>query len=402
MFTDNGDQTVEHNDFNEDTGNTDSAFVDIRDEHNNDDSEHSNNANVKSEKEDEEFDGLAITICNVCHPVPLHVLMPNEKDADYKGEFYKSPYEFKPIEPKIRVSASEKLVADTLFAMMYKPRSYKKLRCAKLEVVKLDFKKRNDHADCEIIVMTAMDCYTGKVKKLKDMILEGIPYTQLLNLRQMIATKIMLSKINIRNINKSSAEYIEDNSNNEDNEDSNSAEEEQNNEDSDSLKTPPVKKRGRPKKFVKDNENKTSSVKRRGRPRKNNDESKKQTIGSKRKGREYKVEDGGDNDGTKRMKKKMDHREAKKCLYEMGFGSLIGMVIYELPGMLGFYVIENLDTETNVLSLTDNSILVNSQSVHDILGIPMGGCSLESLESRSADDPFIKGWFSQIGDKNEV
>nr|GFA00044.1 ulp1 protease family, C-terminal catalytic domain-containing protein [Tanacetum cinerariifolium] len=151
---DNGDQTVEHNDSNEDTGNTDSAFVDIQDEHNNDDSEHSNNADAKSKKEDEESDALAITICNVCHPVPLRVLMPNEnlkdflkiiniedskskneefdfggdtdneekydpkKDADYKGEFYKSPYEFKPIELKIRVSASEKLVADTLFAMM--------------------------------------------------------------------------------------------------------------------------------------------------------------------------------------------------------------------------------------------------------------------------------------------
>nr|GEV66321.1 ulp1 protease family, C-terminal catalytic domain-containing protein [Tanacetum cinerariifolium] len=457
---DNGDQTVEHNDTNEDIGNTDSAFVDIRDKQNNDDSELSNNDDAKSEK----------------------------------GEFYKSPYELKPIEPKIRVSASEKLVADTLFAMMYKPRSYKKLRRAKLEVVKLDFKKSNDHADCGIIVMTAMDCYMGKVKKLKDMFLEGIPYTQLVNLRQMIATKIMMSEINIRNdyddsidevdpniivkevvkdINKSSVEYTEDNSNDEDNEDSHSVDEEQNTEDSDSVKTPIVKKCGRPKKIVRDNENKTSSVKRRGRPRKNNDESKKQTISSKRKGREYKVEDDDDSDGTKRMKKKMDHKEAKvkikrnqnnnkrkivdesstgfkvtttsskgkkhkknikifdenkkinkirtrttpttlfnamallnvdrkKCLYEMGFGSLIGMAIHELPGMLGFYVIDNLDTKTNVLSLTDNSILVNSQSVHDILEIPMGGCSLESLESRSPDDPFIKEWFSQFGDKNDV
>nr|GEY12840.1 hypothetical protein [Tanacetum cinerariifolium] len=32
----------------------------------------------------------------------------------------------------------------------------------------------------------------------------------------------------------------------------------------------------------------------------------------------------------------------------------------------------------------------------------MGGCSLESLESRIPDDPFIKKWFSQFGDKNEV
>nr|GFC94517.1 hypothetical protein [Tanacetum cinerariifolium] len=78
MFVDNGDQTVEHNDSNEDTGNTDSAFVDIGDELNNDDSEHSNNADAKFEKEDEKFDALAITICNVCYPVPLRVLMPNE------------------------------------------------------------------------------------------------------------------------------------------------------------------------------------------------------------------------------------------------------------------------------------------------------------------------------------
>nr|GFB32758.1 hypothetical protein [Tanacetum cinerariifolium] len=79
----NGDQTVEHNDSNEDTGNTDSDFVDIRDEHNNDDSEHSNNADAKSEKEDKEFDALATTICNVCHPVPLRVLMPNENLKDF-------------------------------------------------------------------------------------------------------------------------------------------------------------------------------------------------------------------------------------------------------------------------------------------------------------------------------
>nr|GEY95921.1 hypothetical protein [Tanacetum cinerariifolium] len=213
-------------------------------------------------------------------------------------------------------------------------------------------------------------------------------------------------------INKSSVEYTEDNSNDEDNEKSHSVEKEQNTKDSDLVKTPTVKKRGRPKKIVRDNENKTPSVKRRGRPRKNNNESKKQTIGSKRKGREYKVEDDDDNEAKVKRKRNQKNNkrkivdesssefevtttsskdvDRKKCLYEMGFGSLIGMAIHELLGMLGFYVIDNLDTETNVLSLTDNSILVNLQSVHDILGIPMGGCSLESLESRSPDDPFIK------------
>nr|GEW65775.1 hypothetical protein [Tanacetum cinerariifolium] len=145
-----------------------------------------------------------------------------------------------------------------------------------------------------------------------------------------------------------------DNSNDEDNEDSHSAEEEQNTEDSESVKTPPVKKCSRPKKIVRANENKSSSVKRRGRPRKRNDESKKQTICSKRKGREYKVNDDDDNDGTKKMKKKskiFDEKsknsnihirttptalfnamailngDRKKCLHEMGFGSMIGMGI---------------------------------------------------------------------------
>nr|GEV27128.1 hypothetical protein [Tanacetum cinerariifolium] len=490
-----------------------SYHLDVKDEQNNDDSELSNNADAKSEKEDEEFDALAITIGNVCHQVPLRVLMPNEdrKDDDktamkycFKTGFLQANFLDKNVDANMKVKNFEKKIKQAVnndttlmklqkiqfvffpicfsqhfyviyfylqsgsfvlienncvendsanrdlgipkalhsvfvdFLQSIEHTSYKKLQHAKLEVVKLDFKKRNDHADCGIIVMTAMDCYIGEVKKLKDVFLEGIPYTQLVNLRQMISTKIMMSKINIqkkvyqrriksnskkknidsfvcndyddsidevdsnlilkefvRDINKSSAECTEDNSNDKDNEDSHSAEEEQNTKDSNYVKTPPVKKRGCPKKIVRANENKSSSVKRRGRPRKSNDESKKQTIGSKRKGREYKVEDDDDNDGTKRMKKKMDHKEAKvkrkrnqkntkrkfvdesssefevtttsskgkkhkknikirtrttptalfnamailnvdrkKCLYEIGFGSMIGMKIHELPGML--------------------------------------------------------------------
>nr|GFA82128.1 ulp1 protease family, C-terminal catalytic domain-containing protein [Tanacetum cinerariifolium] len=94
--------------------------------------------------------------------------------------------------------------------------------------------------------------------------------------------------------------------------------------------------------------------------------------------------------------------DRKKCLHEMGFASMIGMGIYELPGKLGYYVIDNFDSETNVLSLNDSSILVTLESVNDILGIPMGGCSIESLEPRTANDHFIKEWLSQFGEKTEI
>ncbi|GJW32981.1 hypothetical protein Tco_0053013 [Tanacetum coccineum] len=71
--------------------------------------------------------------------------------------------------------------------------------------------------------------------------------------------------------------------------------------------------------------------------------------------------------------------DRKKCLQEMGFGSMIEMPLHEIPGML-----------------------VTPQSVHDLLGAPIGGTSIESLTPRKPDDPFIKEWKSQFGEKSEV
>nr|GEW22518.1 hypothetical protein [Tanacetum cinerariifolium] len=175
-------------------------------------------------------------------------------------------------------------------------------------------------------------------------------------------------------------------------------------------------------KSVRANENKSPSVKRRGRQRKSNDEEKNQTISSKgkkhkassksKKKKKSKISDDENNRNSKIRTRTTPttlfnamailNDDRKKCLHEMGFGSMIGLGIHELPGKLGFYVIDNLDTETNVLSLTDSSILVTSESVNDILGILMGGCSIESLEPRTPDDPFIKEWLSQFGEKTEM
>nr|GFA36527.1 hypothetical protein [Tanacetum cinerariifolium] len=186
-----------------------------------------------------------------------------------------------------------------------------------------------------------------------------------------------------------------------------------------SLETPPIKRTvGRPKKSVSANENKSSSVKRRGRPAKGNDEEKNQTVGSKgKKNKDSSKSKNKNKANENNMNCKIRTRttpkalfnamailsdDRKKCLHEMGFASMIGMGIYELLGKLGYYVIDNFDTESNVLSLNDSSILVTSESVNDILGIPMGGSSIESLEPRTADDPFIKEWLSQFGEKTKI
>ncbi|GJV23004.1 ulp1 protease family, C-terminal catalytic domain-containing protein [Tanacetum coccineum] len=194
----------------------------------------------------------------------------------------------------------------------------------------------------------------------------------------------------------------EDNANDEDNEDSHSAQEEQNTKDYESLETLLIKRCGCSKKSVRTNENKSSSVKKRGRPRKSNDEAKKKTISSKRKIKRSRKTRTRTTPTSLFNAMPILNVDRQKCLHEMGFGSMIGMAIHELSGKIGFYVIDNLDTETNVLSLNDSSILVTSQSVHDILRIPIGGCSIESLAPRSPDDPFIKEWFSQFGEKTEI
>ncbi|GJS56547.1 putative reverse transcriptase domain-containing protein, partial [Tanacetum coccineum] len=71
------------------------------------------------------------------------------------------------------------------------------------------------------------------------------------------------------------------------------------------------------------------------------------------------------------------------------FGSMIGMAIHEIPGMLGLYVMKNLDTEKNELLLSDSSILVNSQSVPDILEYLLSGRSIESLWNQEVHDELL-------------
>ncbi|PWA90329.1 hypothetical protein CTI12_AA102550 [Artemisia annua] len=81
--------------------------------------------------------------------------------------------------------------------------------------------------------------------------------------------------------------------------------------------------------------------------------------------------------------------ERKRCLKEMGFETMIDFPLNELPGSLGFYVLENFHPNSMELRLERGSIKVTRQKVHDMLGVPMGSRKLNEMEPREWDDEFI-------------
>ena len=88
--------------------------------------------------------------------------------------------------------------------------------------------------------------------------------------------------------------------------------------------------------------------------------------------------------------------EREKVLIDMGFGGLIGMKIHDLPGSLGYHVISMVDEKERKLGTTNGTIDITEFKVQEILGIPNGEVSIDCLEERNPDDPFIREWFQQF------
>ncbi|PWA37056.1 hypothetical protein CTI12_AA594850 [Artemisia annua] len=87
--------------------------------------------------------------------------------------------------------------------------------------------------------------------------------------------------------------------------------------------------------------------------------------------------------------------ERKRCLKEMRFETMINFPLNELPGSLGFYVLENFHPNSMELRLEKGSIKVTRQKVHDMLGVPMGSRKLDEMEPREWNDEFITRWEQQ-------
>ena len=85
---------------------------------------------------------------------------------------------------------------------------------------------------------------------------------------------------------------------------------------------------------------------------------------------------------------------------EIGFSSFCKFDISKIPSRLGRYVVENFDAQTCELRLGgEKRIQATVNKVHELLGIPIGGETLLSLETRPVGDDFERVWVGQFESK---
>ncbi|XP_076951250.1 uncharacterized protein LOC143624506 [Bidens hawaiensis] len=66
-------------------------------------------------------------------------------------------------------------------------------------------------------------------------------------------------------------------------------------------------------------------------------------------------------------------KEQKECVEAMGFGKFLTMTVDGIPGNLGYYVVDNLDTTTMTLKLTEGGIKITKSGIHALTGLPNVG-----------------------------
>nr|KAJ0196367.1 hypothetical protein LSAT_V11C700381280 [Lactuca sativa] len=89
-------------------------------------------------------------------------------------------------------------------------------------------------------------------------------------------------------------------------------------------------------------------------------------------------------------------KEQKESVGSMGFGALLKMKITDIPLKLGFYVLQKFDSERMVVDIEGKELRVTAESIHDMLGIPIGGTKLTQLDQWPKDDTSYDEWKQQF------
>ncbi|GKA78264.1 hypothetical protein Tco_0784801 [Tanacetum coccineum] len=98
-------------------------------------------------------------------------------------------------------------------------------------------------------------------------------------------------------------------------------------------------------------------------------------------------------------------REARVDMWSflqgIGFSSFYNVLIDNLPSRLGRYALSKFDSETyRVTFETGDYVEVTPSKINDMLGIPIGGISLFSLDVRPIEHEFVRMWVNQFYPKS--
>ncbi|KAI3676169.1 hypothetical protein L1987_85769 [Smallanthus sonchifolius] len=68
--------------------------------------------------------------------------------------------------------------------------------------------------------------------------------------------------------------------------------------------------------------------------------------------------------------------EQKDCVRAMGFEKMLSFNVDGIPGLLGHYVVDNLDTKSMTVKLERCSIKITKEVIHQLIGVPLGGTKI--------------------------
>ncbi|CAH1412652.1 unnamed protein product [Lactuca virosa] len=90
-------------------------------------------------------------------------------------------------------------------------------------------------------------------------------------------------------------------------------------------------------------------------------------------------------------------REQKDCVRAMGFGSLLGRKMIDVPLKIVQYVLDHFNFESLKVEFDNCEVSVDSKSVQEILGLPSGGSLLSNMEyiSENNEESCMFEWKKQ-------
>ncbi|KAI3692442.1 hypothetical protein L6452_32258 [Arctium lappa] len=93
---------------------------------------------------------------------------------------------------------------------------------------------------------------------------------------------------------------------------------------------------------------------------------------------------------------KMLDENQRAAVRDIGLESLLDLTLDGIPSKLGYYVVDKLDTRHMNLKLRNGAIPITVHSIHELLGLPIGGLDLNSINRAIGDDDITVSWRKQF------